>query len=163
MDQFVQDMDEIVIRWDQSSIDPVIRKEAVEKAQKLEADGQQVRDDSLRGLVRKRDEVARKAKEEGKSLSPPPKKAKRNEVARKVDVIIGEMEKENKKDEEIVKKMQEIENQHHADVIASLQSLTRELKEDRLERYEEAKREKDIRRQEWLEMMRVLARGLDRT
>lgn len=97
VDQFIQDMDEVVVRWDQSSVDPIVREQAVEKAKKLEADGLKVRDDTLRGLVRKRDEAVQKAREDGESPPPLQKKAKKNETARRVDAVITEMEEENKK------------------------------------------------------------------
>lgn len=160
-------MDELVIRWDhwQGSIDPSVRQVAVERARRLEGEGQVVRDASLRGLVRKRDEIRAQSdteeSEEENEQSRSTKKRK-NDTARRINEVLDDLAREEDADNAVLMELRDVEAKHHSELVSGLKTLAEELKEDRLARKEEADRERELRKQEWTDMMRLFARGFDR-
>lgn len=164
--QFIQDMDEIVMRWDQGSVDPEVRQIAIEKARRLEMDGREVRMASLLGIVRKSNELddgpgrfGEGVDSEGLDEVRKAKKAKKNESSKKIDAVLEEFHREAENDAAVMQELQDVEKRHHSEVVDGLKSLADELRADRQARWEEAKRDRETRREEWLDMMRLFARG----
>lgn len=147
VDRFIQDMDELVIRLDQGSTDLSVRQEAVTEARALEENGQIVKDASLRGLLRKRDEIWVGGDSGSEVESDCLKKKRKNEAAIKIDEVLDQFNRDD--DSTVLQHLQEVEDRHHSELVSGLKSLADELKEYRL-----------ARREEYLDMMRVLSHSL---
>ncbi|KAI5839383.1 hypothetical protein DFP73DRAFT_598662 [Morchella snyderi] len=102
VNQFIQDTDELLIRWDQGSIDPSVRQVAEEQSRRLEGEGQVVRDASLRGLRRKRDETIEQsggeASEEELDEQSRPTKKRKNDTARRINMVLDDLAREEDSD-----------------------------------------------------------------
>ncbi|KAI5839994.1 hypothetical protein DFP73DRAFT_529470 [Morchella snyderi] len=164
INQFIQDMDEIVMRWDQGSVDPEVRQIAIEKARRLERDGREVRTASLLGMVRKRNglddgSIEEGVDSEGLGKGSKAKKVKKNESSKKIDAVLEEFYREGENDAAVLQELQDVEKRHHSEVVDGLKSLADELRADRQDKREEANRDRETRREEWLDIMRLFTRG----
>jgi hypothetical protein len=161
--EFKLNMVEIATRWDQSSTNPRLRAEANAKAQQLERDGKKVRDDSMRGLVKKRDEKVSTSHHPRKnsyssdtsestitiaSSSKNLKKAPKNAAAKRIDefldFVMDNIENGKRKFEQLKEK----ENRRHGELVVGLKRLSEEMERDLEERRQQAEADRQARREE---------------
>ena len=124
-------MVELATRWDQSSTNPDTRKQAQEKALQLERDGKSVREDSMRGLVRRREE------EEGEGSrgaserlgTEGGKRKKKNQLAKNIDDILVEFTEGIKSDKEELKEIERKQEEKHEDLMRGILGLTEAIRE----------------------------------
>jgi hypothetical protein len=147
--EFKLNMVEIATRWDQSSTNPRLRVEANAKAQQLERDGKKVRDDSMRGLVRKRDKkvstshhprknsYSSDASESTITIAPSskkPKKAPKDAAAKRSDKVLNFAMDDIEDGKRKFEQLEEKENRRHGELVVELKRLSEEMERDREER-----------------------------
>jgi len=153
-------MVELSIRWDQSSNDPGIRKIAKAKALQLELDGKKVREDSMRGLVRRREEeVGQSSGCRGISTTGETgqaKKKQKNQAAKNIDNILLEFAEEIKTDKEELKGIERKQDQKHEDLMHVILSLAEEIREQSDRRSHDAYLEREARKDELVLILEAL-------
>ncbi|KAG0123721.1 hypothetical protein HOY82DRAFT_544083 [Tuber indicum] len=155
--EFELNMLELVTRWDQSSIDPTTRRLVQERAMQLELDGRRVREDSMRGLVRRRDEERDSTQGSATSTTPiratkEPKQA----LAKNVDRILEEMAEGMKDDKEELKELEKKYDKKHEDLLAGILCLADEIREQSKRRSHDAFLEREARKEELVMILEAL-------
>lgn len=128
--EFELNMVELSTRWDQSSIDPDTRKLAQVQAAQLELDGKRVREDSMLGLVRRREEEEKYLSDSatgGGRTSTEPKKRAKNLSAKNVDKILIDLAEGMEEDKREMKEIEEKADQKHDDLMYGILGLTEEI------------------------------------
>jgi len=113
--------------WNQSSTDPATRRLAQAKAAQLELDGWRVREDSMRGLVRRRDEERNRPGGAGSSVGAPATQKPKNGLAKEVGKVLEELAAEMKKDKKELKELEVKQDQKHEDLMRCILGLTDEI------------------------------------
>jgi len=146
-------MVELATRWDQSSIDPTTRILAQEKAARLEKDGRRVRDDSMRGLVRRRDEG-------GDSLEGTIQATKKpkNSAMKAVEKVLEEFTAGMDEDKEEMRELEAKHDQKHEDLMRGILGLTDEIREQSERRSHDAYLEREARKDELVLILEALRR-----
>ena len=142
-------MVELATRWDQSSTDPEMRKLALKKASELEADGRRVQEDSLRGLVRQRDE---NPDQEANSTW---KKAKKG-GGKIVDKILQELAEGMREDQEEIKELEKKQDKKHEELMKGITYLAGEIREQSEQRSHDAYLEREARKEELAMILEAL-------
>jgi len=151
-------MVELATRWDQSSTNPETRKQAQEKAVQLERDGKRVREDSMRGLVRRREEE----EGEGSGLGGDRvgtgggKRKKKNQAAKNIDNILVEFTEGIKSDKEELKEIERKQEEKHEDLMRGILGLTEEIREQSEMRSHDAYLEREARKDELVLILEAL-------
>jgi len=148
-------MVELATRWDQSSIDPTTRKLAQEKAAQLEIDGRRVREDSLRGLVRRREEGEGSA---GNTRSGAVRATKRqkNSAAKRVERVLDDFAEGIREDKEELRELEVKQDQKHQDLMRGILELTDEIREQSERRSHDAYLEREARKDELAMILEAL-------
>lgn len=154
-------MVELAIRWDQGSNDPGIRKIAQAKALQLELDGKKVREDSMRGLVRRREEeVGEGSGPRGDSATTgdtrQAKKKQKNKAAKNIDNILLEFAEGMKSDKEELKEIERNQDQKHEDLMQGILGLAEEIREQSDRRSHDAYLEREARKDELVLILEAL-------
>ena len=153
-------MVELSIRWDQSSNDLGIRKIAKAEALQLELDGKKVREDSMRGLVRRRgEEVGQSSGSRGISTtgeSGQVKKKQKNQTVKNIDNILLEFAEEIKSDKEELKEIERKQDQKYEDLMHGILSLAEEIREQSDRRSHDAYLEREARKDELVLILEAL-------
>lgn len=146
-------MVELATRWDQSSIDPTTRRLAQEKTARLEKDGRRVRDDSMRGLVRRRDEG-------GDSLEGTIQATKKpkNSAMKAVEKVLEEFTAGMDEDKEEMRELEAKHDQKHEDLMRGILGLTDEIREQSERRSHDAYLEREARKDELVLILEALRR-----
>lgn len=147
-------MIELTARSDQCSTDPDTRKLAREKAAELELDGKQVRDDSMRGLVRQWEEEEGEGSNIGTGRQR--KRTKKQSIGKSVDKILAEFTEGMEKDEENLREIEERQEEKHEDLMHALLGLTDEIRELSERRSHDAYLEREARKDELVLILEAL-------
>ncbi|KAG0642616.1 hypothetical protein HOY80DRAFT_998419 [Tuber brumale] len=116
--EFELNIVELATRWDQASTDHAIRKLAQLKAAQLELDGKKVREDSMWGLVRRREEeLGGSSRSDGSAVSTQvlAKKNQKNQAVKDVDSLLLGFAEGMENDKEELKEIEKREDQKHED------------------------------------------------
>ncbi|KAG0129990.1 hypothetical protein HOY82DRAFT_540461 [Tuber indicum] len=154
--EFELNMVELATRWDQSSTDPATRKLAQAKAAQLELDGRRVREDSMRGLVRRREEELNSAGGAGSGVEVPATKKPKNALAKNVEKVLEELAAEMKEDKEELKELEAKQDQKHEDLMRCILGLTDEIREQSERRSHDAFLEREARKDELVLILEAL-------
>ncbi|KAG0644748.1 hypothetical protein HOY80DRAFT_938778 [Tuber brumale] len=142
-----------------SSTDPETRKLAQEKAIQLERDGKRVREDSMKGLVRRREE--KEVDESGSDAlrtgaAALVKKKQKNEEVKKVDSILLEFTEGLKSDKEELEEIERREDKKHEELMRSILGLTKEIRDQSEKRSYDAYLEREVRKEELVLILEAL-------
>ncbi|PWW73651.1 hypothetical protein C7212DRAFT_365755 [Tuber magnatum] len=159
--EFEHNMVELATRWDHSSTDPAIQRIAQAKAAQLELDGQRVREDLMRGLVRRRDEERDSSGGAGSSAAVPASKKPRNGLAKNVEKVLEELAAEMKEDKEELKELEVKQNQKHEDLMRCILGLTDEIREQSERRSHDAYLEREARKDKLVLILEALRKDGD--
>ncbi|KAG0133618.1 hypothetical protein HOY82DRAFT_604263 [Tuber indicum] len=156
--EFELNMVELATRWDQSSTDPATRKLAQAKAAQLELDGRRVREDSMWGLVRRREEELNSARGAGSGIEVPATKKPKNALAKNVEKVLEELAAEMKEDKEELKELEAKQHQKHEDFMRRILGLqvTDEIREQSEHRSHDAFLECEARKDELVLILEAL-------
>lgn len=154
-------MVELAMRWDQGSNDPGIRKIAQAKALQLELDGKKVREDSMRGLVRRREEEVGEGSGSRRDSSTTgdtgkAKKKQKNQAAKNIDNILSEFAEGMKSDKEELKEIERKQDQKHEDLMQGILGLAEEIREQSDRRSHDAYLEREARKDELVLILEAL-------
>ena len=147
--EFEINMVELASRWDQSSTDPEIRRLAQLHAAQMESDGKCVREDSMRGLVRRQEEEM-----DGSVLRP--KKRAKNTSVKGVDKVLEEFINGVQQDKEELKELERKAEQKHEDIMLGILGLTDEIREQSERRSHDAFLEREARKEELAMILEAL-------
>jgi hypothetical protein len=151
-------MVELATRWDQSSIDPTTRRLAQEKAAQLERDGRRVREDSMRGLVRRRDEGGDTPDGTIGGAAAPPTKKPKNAGMKAVEKVLEEFTAGLQEDKEEMKALEAKNDEKHEDLMRGILELTNEIREQSELRSHDAYLEREARKEELVLILEALRR-----
>jgi len=151
-------MVELATRWDQSSIDPTTRRLAQEKATRLEQEGRRVREDSMRGLVRRREEDGEHAEGIIGGTPVPPTKKPKNAAMKAVEGILEEFTAGLREDKEEMKELEAKQDQKHEDLMRGILELAEEIREQSERRSHDAFLEREARKEELVLIVEALRR-----
>ncbi|KAG0644696.1 hypothetical protein HOY80DRAFT_1028335 [Tuber brumale] len=157
--EFELNMVELATEWDQASTDPVIRKLAQLKAAQLELDGKKVQEDTMRGLVRRREEeLGGSSRSDGSAVSTqvPAKKKQKNRAVKDVDSLLLGFAEGMENDKEELKEIEKREDQKHEDFLQRILGLTEEIREHSERRSHDAFLEKEARKEELVLILEAL-------
>ncbi|KAG0640995.1 hypothetical protein HOY80DRAFT_762625 [Tuber brumale] len=157
--EFELNMVELATRWDQSSTDLETRKLAQEKAIQLERNGKRVREDSMKGLVRRREK--KEVDESGSDAlrtggAAPVKKKQKNEEVKKIDSILLEFTERLKSDKEELEEIERREDKKHEELMRSILGLTEEIRDQSEKRSYDAYLEREARKEELVLILEAL-------
>ena len=141
-------MIELATCWDQSSMNPETRKQAQEKALQLERDGKRVREDSMRGLQRRREEEEGEGSREARLRTGGGKRKKKNQAAKNIEDILVEFTEGIKSDKEELKEIERKQEEKHEDLMKGILGLTEEIREQSEMRSQDAYLEREARKDE---------------
>lgn len=122
-------MVELATRWDQSSIDPTTRRLAQEQGEWVERVGRRVREDTMRGLVRRRDEDAASLDSAGEGATAPPTKKPKNAAMHGVGKVLEEFTTGMREDKQEMKEMEARQEEKHEDLMRGILELTNKIRE----------------------------------
>ena len=151
-------MVELATRWDQSSIDPTTRRLAQEKAERLERGGRRVREDSMQGLVRRRDEGAASLDSAGEGATAPLTKKPKNAAMKAVEKVLEEFITGMQEDKQEMKEMEARQEEKHEDLMRGILELTNEIREQSELRSHDAYLEREARKEELVLILEALRR-----
>ena len=151
-------MVEVATRWDQSSIDPTTRRLAQEKAARLEREGRQVRDDSMRGLVRRRDGGEEGPDSAVGGATAPPTKKPKNAAMKAVEKVLEEFTAGMQEDKEEMRVLEAKQDEKHEDLMRGILELTNEIREQSELRSHDAYLEREARKEELVLILEALRR-----
>ena len=156
--EFELNMVELTTRWDQSSIDPTTRRLPQEKAAQLEREGRQVRDDSMRGLVRRWDEGGESVDGSVGGATAPPTKKPKNAAMKAVEKVLEEFTAGMLEDKEEMRELEAKQNEKHEDLMRGILDLTNEIREQSKLRSHDAYLEREARKEELVLILEALRR-----
>jgi len=151
-------MAELATRWDQSSIDPETRRLAHEKAERLERDRRRVREDSMRGLVRRRVEAGDTREGSAGCTAAPPTKRRKNSAMKAVERVLEEFTAGVKEDKEEMKELEAKQDQKDEDLMRGIFELTEEIRESSERRSHDTYLERETRKDELVLILEALRR-----
>ena len=159
--EFELNMVELAMRWDQGSNDPEIRKIAQAKALQLELGGKKVREDSMRGLVRRREEDVGESSRSRGDISTmgdtgQAKKKQKNQAAKNIDNILLEFSEGMKSEKEELKEIERKQDQKHEDLMQGILGLAEEIREQSDRRSHDAFLEREVRKDELVLILEAL-------
>jgi len=151
-------MVELATRWDQSSIDPTTRKLAQEKTAQLEIDGRSVREGSLGGLVRRREEGEGSA---GNTRSGAVRVTKRqkNSAGKSVESVLDDFAEGISEDKEKLRELEVKQDQKDQDLMRGILELTNEIREESERRSHHAYLEREAGKDELAMILEALRKG----
>jgi len=154
--EFELNMIELATRWDQSSIDPETRKQARLQAARLELDGKRVREDSMRGLVRRRQEKDGSVSAGPGDIQERKKKKAKNASVKSIDKILFDFAEGVKEDKKELKELERKAEEKHEDVMYGILGLTEEIREQSERRSHDAYLEREARKEELAMILEAL-------
>lgn len=155
--EFELNMVELATRWNQSSVDPTTRRLARLKATQLELDGKRVREASMRGLVRRREEKEESEAAVGsEDLRGKRKKKEKNESVKSIEKILGDFAEGVEEDKKELKEMERKADEKHEDFMYGILELTEEIREQSERRSHDAFLEREARKEELAMILEAL-------
>ncbi|RPA89031.1 hypothetical protein L873DRAFT_1895843 [Choiromyces venosus 120613-1] len=111
---------------------------AQEKAAGLKRDGRRVREDSMRGLVRRQDEGEDSLEGTISGATAPPTKKPKNATMKVVEKVLEEFTAGMREDKEEMKELEAKHDQKHEDLMRGILGLTDEIREQSEQRSHDA-------------------------